>query len=153
MIYNGHYGATDDLALMVRRATAALRPHLQRFSFIATSGMSGVLVGAPVSIRLKRPLVIIRKPGDVAHTYSDVVGGPARGPYVVLDDFISFGHTYTRIRSRLETSDDLGPLVRYAGVYLYSDEFLSWVGDGRISWHPERKDWTRVEISREDAAA
>jgi hypothetical protein len=150
VIYNGHYGHTDDLAAMVRRSCAALRPHLLRFDFIAVSGMSGALVGAPVSVRLHRPLVVVRKPGDTSHAGIDLVGeGNAKGRYVLLDDFISFGHTYTRIRTRMERSSDVGPVCRYAGVYLYSDGLLSWDGDEIVSWHPDRiDDWTQVDVCR-----
>jgi hypothetical protein len=152
VIYNGHYGSTDDLPVMVRRCADVLRPHRTRFDFIAVSGLSGAIVGAPVALRLRRPLVVVRKPEDKHHGCSDLVGElDAVGRYVVLDDLISIGHTFTRIRCRLSLPGAHGVAPRYVGVYLYSDRLLSWEGDGRVTFSltPDRL-WADVSVNRGD---
>jgi orotate phosphoribosyltransferase len=138
MIYSGHNGLLDDTPYTVTYTTAALRPHKTRFDFLAVTGLSGIVVGSPVAIRLGKPLVIIRKPDDRSnHSYSDLVGeNAARGRYVIIDDFIAGGGTYRRVRERL-AEPELD--CRYVGAYLYTDKLLSWDGDGKISYKPKRE--------------
>lgn len=56
----------------VRRTVAALRPHADRFDFIAVRGVSGIIMGAPISLLLKKELVVVRK-GEDCHQYSGSV--------------------------------------------------------------------------------
>lgn len=94
MIYDDIEGL-DDLAAVVRRTTAALRPYVDAFDSIVCTGMSGVTVASPVSIRLKRALVIVRKADDKAHHgCTSVINARNLGKrWVFLDDFISTGQT------------------------------------------------------------
>ena len=140
MIYSGHQGYLDDIAATVREVELALRPHKQRFDFLAVTGMSGVLVGSPVAIRLHRPLVVLRKEGDACHSRDNLINASqAAGRYLILDDFISLGCTYDRLRRRFDTYE-LAMRTRYAGTYMYSDGLLSWDGDKLIDYNPEQYD-------------
>jgi len=148
MIYNGHEDLLDDIPYTLRYTTAALRPHKTRFDFLAVTGMSGVVIGSPLAVRLEKPLVIIRKEGDSSHSYGDLIGAAAcKGRYVFVDDFIASGGTYRRVRERL-ASPELD--TRYVGAYLYSDKLLSWDGDGKIKYRPRRKT-DQVDVTYDDA--
>lgn len=134
MIYNGHDNHLDDTAMYVRQAAVELRPHRREFKFLVATGMSGVIVGSPLALRVNRPLVVIRKPTDDSHQHSPVVNrNDAEGPYVIIDDFISSGATLRRIHTVMEEECWF---ARYAGTYLYSDDLLSWKDDGKIAYHP-----------------
>lgn len=141
MIYNGHDGYLDDIAKTVSVATERLRPFRKHFQVIAVSGMSGVLVGSPVAIRLRRELVVIRKPSDSDnHSSEDIINGQAvkvSTPYLFLDDFISLGSTFNRVRERMEYSEDTRAV--YAGSYLYAQHTLSLA--------EEREEPPRIELS------
>jgi hypothetical protein len=139
MIYNGDYCSFRDLPSYVRPATSHLRPHKARFRFLVARGMSGVVVGAPLSLRLGRPLVIIRKPDEGRSHGNRTVINPddARGPYLILDDFISSGATYHCIRTAMrEHALD----AVYAGTYLYADGGrLLWDGNPALTYYPHGK--------------
>lgn len=137
MIYSGHQGYLDDIAVTVREVEQALRPHKQRFDFIAVTGMSGALIGSPAAIRLRKPLVVLRKDDDHHHDGNDVINAAmANGRYLIIDDFISLGTTFDRIRQRFDKFE-FAVHTRYAGAYLYSDRLLSWDGDGLIAYKPK----------------
>lgn len=84
----------DKLPLVLAEALAILREHDSEFDFIVVRGISGLVVGAPVSLSLEKPLVVIRKGGE--NTHSKVhpnlmkVNGK-RGLF--LDDLIASGTT------------------------------------------------------------
>jgi hypothetical protein len=140
MIYSGHEGYLDDIAETVRKADDCLRRHKSRFDFLAVTGMSGVLVGSPLAIRLHRPLVVLRKEHDACHSLSgDLINRrEAFGRYLIIDDFISSGTTYRRLREFFDVEDTgLAARTRYAGVYLYSGQTLSWDDDGIVTYKPE----------------
>src|SRR5689334_17760573 len=114
MIYSGHIGYLDDIAATVRQATEALKPFKARFDCIVATGMSGALVASPVSIRLHRPLVILRKPSDDCHDGSDIINPEGIGPrWLFLDDFMSLGTTWKRVRERM--ADLYAVETRYVG--------------------------------------
>jgi adenine/guanine phosphoribosyltransferase-like PRPP-binding protein len=100
------YGSNlNGLDVEVRVATKVLREHLDEFDSIVGTGMSGVVPGVAVSLRLKKPLVILRKKDDDAHQYSRLRDGGERWinldklgeRSVWLDDFISQGSTRYRV--------------------------------------------------------
>jgi adenine/guanine phosphoribosyltransferase-like PRPP-binding protein len=56
-----------DLDLCVEQTRRDLEPHKHKFTSIVVTGISGLSVGAPVALALKKPLVVVRKrsPDDV----------------------------------------------------------------------------------------
>ena len=102
MIYR-NTGSLRDLKETVDRVVAELRPHFKKgeWSAIVVTGTSGILVGGPVSLRLKVPLVIIRKP--IEHVSSEAGGTHSCRPIeglldlaernLFLDDCVSSGKT------------------------------------------------------------
>jgi adenine/guanine phosphoribosyltransferase-like PRPP-binding protein len=134
MIYHGHgigYGANNtapltDLEREVRKATKTLRAHRHEFDSIVVQGMSGVIVGAPTALRLRKPLVIVRKDNDNSHHGAgklinvDALGSRA----VFLDDFIAGGSTQKRVDTSVTQA---GSYV--VASYLYRDD----------EWEPSRE--------------
>lgn len=117
MIYHhnkqGRYGdsyALDDLETEARITVKNLKPHVNEFDSIVVTGMSGVIPGAVVSLRLKKPLVVLRKPGDDTHAFErqwinrDALGSRS----LWLDDFVSLGDTRNRVRGAVA---EVGGLV------------------------------------------
>lgn len=126
MIYHGESGCLTDLETNVRRATKTLRDHADEFDFLAVTGMSGVIVGVPVSMRLHKPLVILRKETDHNdhHIGGTFIGlGSAHGRYVVLDDFILTGRTLECIRNAINVTAGWlnAPTPEFVGFVSYAD--------------------------------
>jgi adenine/guanine phosphoribosyltransferase-like PRPP-binding protein len=92
----------DDLEPVVRKTARELREHGDKFDAIVVTGMSGVVVGAPVALRLKKPLVILRKSGDNTHHRRNrgVIGYKhIHKSLLFLDDFEDSGETARRVRT------------------------------------------------------
>jgi adenine/guanine phosphoribosyltransferase-like PRPP-binding protein len=136
MLYHGS-GSLSDLNGYVRKTVETLKPFKRRFDSIVVTGMSGVILGSPVALRLHKPLVVLRKEVDNDnHSYTKWINLENAGArYIILDDFIASGRTFHRMR---EYANYEG--ITYVGAYMYGDDILSWDGDGNIEWHPERKD-------------
>lgn len=126
MIYSGHHGCLDDIGYTVKDTVAALRPVRRRFELIVVTGMSGVIVGSPVALSLRRQLVVVRKPDDKCHDVSALINGSAvtdGAPYLFLDDFVSSGRSISRV---CDAMAEWEAQARYAGTYLYADQRLCW---------------------------
>lgn len=122
MIYNNHLPGRprsdtnhlDDLAIVVDKTVKALRPRKRKFNCIVVRGMSGALVGSPVSIALKLPLCVVRKPNDDAHSsYRGLIGAPDTRP-LFLDDFISSGATKEAAQAKIP--------FPFVATYEYDDD-------------------------------
>jgi adenine/guanine phosphoribosyltransferase-like PRPP-binding protein len=142
MIYDG-LGGLDNLQATVDQTVMNLRLHADEFDFIAVRGCSGMLVGAPVSLALDKPLVVVRKPDEKSHQWGGCVVNVnrARGRYVFLDDMVSSGMTRDAVVEAL--ADIAG--TEYAATYLYHP--ARW-----RAWADEDK-YTRAEIARYQALA
>lgn len=108
MIYNAHRargtsGNLDDLALVVRKTCKTLRKYRAHFDCIVVRGMSGVVVGSPVSLRFRVPLVIVRKESDNGHSsYRGIINPKGLGDCpLFLDDFVSSGATRKAVMKRI----------------------------------------------------
>lgn len=118
MIYDGDPGLSD-LAETVERAVHDLRPHVNEFDSIAVTGMSGVVVGSPVSIELKKPLVIVRKTTDESHGGQGTVNLERAGERVLfLDDFVESGETRFRVKEAIRCRAGSSVTAQY--LYTYS---------------------------------
>ena len=129
MIYTGATDSLRDLDKIVRQTTADLRPYLDRFDVIAVTGMSGALVGAPVALRLKKPLAVIRKDtGDSHHGRGAIIGHAElrQSRALFLDDFVSGGTSRLRVISAA-----LKVKGKVTAQYLYRDRRFEELTDGR----------------------
>jgi hypothetical protein len=140
MIYGGQpENSLEDLQTYVDQSVETLKPHTDAFDFIACSGMSGVVVAAPLGLQLHKPVVVVRKADDNNghHAGGEIITvDRARGPYVIVDDFMSSGGTVDYIKQKLSevteyhwagfTRHPQNPPV-FAGYYLYAYDSLSLV--------------------------
>lgn len=138
MIYHGASGSLSDLDANVTCATDALREHADHFDFIAVCGMSGVVVGVPVALRLHKPLVIVRKETDenAHHNGGTLIGFDAtRGRYVVVDDFKSSGRTVEFVCKKIAHNNNVlyNPPPEFVGFFSYADDAWSWSESNPLS--------------------
>lgn len=106
----------DDLAETVRDTVEDLKPRRKQFTSIVVTGVSGLVVGAPVALRLRKPLVVVRKRDDDSHSSSLVEGWQRLGKRpLFLDDFVSGGDT----RYYVETKVQQYANVKLAHEYQY----------------------------------
>jgi adenine/guanine phosphoribosyltransferase-like PRPP-binding protein len=140
MIYNDSYKGLDDLGEAVERTVKALTAEAHRFDFIAVRGCSGILVGAPVSLRINKPLVVVRKPDENSHGYGKsavlVNADRAYGRFLFLDDFISSGATE---RAVLEGLQKHAPEATYVGSFEYCRRYTADT-EGQFIWQTDDDD-------------
>lgn len=92
-----HYlGSTLDCNKLnehVNNIVQTLRPIKKTFDTVAFRGMSGALVAPLVAAKMKKHLIMVRKPGDGSHSQYTVEGNINSQAYIIIDDFISTGNT------------------------------------------------------------
>ena len=133
-----------DLPKIVTRACKEIREHIgtANFSSIVVQGVSGIVVGSPVALRLKKPLVVVRKPNDGSHHQEaqacSAYGDDAAALIIInehrighsplfLDDFSSSGETKRRVQAAIDPTFER-PLV---ACYFYDNHAV----EGRCrSW-------------------
>lgn len=114
-----HDNNFDDLPKVVNRVVRDLKPDKDKFDSIVVIGLSGIVVGTPVSLKLGKPIIIIRKDRLDNHQKTLVVNGSRMGNrYLFLDDFVSTGKTVRKVRDTL--SDSSYAPVQEIGQYLYA---------------------------------
>lgn len=93
MIYGGKKSySLVDLAETVEVCVAGLKD--KKFDAIVVRGVSGLVVGSPVALALKKPLIVVRKDGESAHSTKHPGIDAAKDAKVLfLDDFVSSGTT------------------------------------------------------------
>lgn len=121
----------DNLAEKVDAAVYFLQPRKRYFDSIVVRGQSGVIVGSPVALRLRVPLVVVRKPGVSSHSSYHVINLQNVGDrWLFLDDFISSGATLLACKNELAKYD-----TRCSFVYQY-DRPVEWP-----NWRLEDEDY------------
>ena len=92
------------LRLHVRRAALRLKPHLGKFDSIAFCGVSGALFGPMLAARLRKHMIVVRKPQSAENTHSihNVEGYLRSKAYIIVDDLVCTGKTLKYI---VETID------------------------------------------------
>lgn len=129
MIYtNNHGGTLEDLADVVNAAVLTLRPKKKYFDSIVVRGVSGMIVGSPVALKLKKPLVVIRKPNENSHSGNSLVVNLKNigSQWLFLDDFIVSGATKQRCIEAIEAFKEyyFGDIPTISCQYQYAyDKF------------------------------
>src|SRR4051812_35560320 len=114
--YLKQYLETGNRKEVVNRAFNALRRNQVEFDTIAVTGVSGLIIGAPLANLLEKDLLVIRKSIDGTHS-SELVEGWGRNQKILLvDDMVAEGHTLQRMREMINDRCDNPEIV---GVYLY----------------------------------
>jgi orotate phosphoribosyltransferase len=133
MIYGSHknfdgdsYGSFVDLDVAVRTTIAKLHKKRSKFDAIVVTGISGIVVGAPVALSLKKQLLVLRKEETFHGINNELIGRKAivaegLTKILFLDDLISTGATFRRCKAAVEEYD-----MRLVGTFLYErDRFLT----------------------------
>lgn len=105
----GTWGTFDDLPEAVMEAVRAVEPHLSEFDVIAVQGTSGMCIGFPLSLKIDKPIVVVRKPDEDSHgCRGEVINagalkvGRRNARCLFVDDFVSTGGTRSRVREAVE---------------------------------------------------
>lgn len=127
MIYDGSGGSLDNLESVVRKTTKVLREHIDEFDSIAVTGTSGLLVGVPAAMRLKKPIVIVRKEEDGSHDYRTVINAQNMGRRVLfLDDLVATGDTRQRVVDAVAHKVPRYQSARVVAQYEYHSGLNGW---------------------------
>jgi len=107
--WEGSIGHLRDFHACVKDSAAALERHCKDFDTIIATGMSGVLVAAPLAVILGKDLTVLRKPEDSAHQRRPSIEGTVIGSdschrqrVLILDDFVSMGDTHSRLKATVK---------------------------------------------------
>lgn len=115
-----------DVRKYINNTVKGLKPYADLFDHILVTGISGMLIGPTIALRLNKKLAIVRKnPKESSHS-SNLVEGYPFGKYIIIDDFVSSGETVLRIKNAINR--------------LYKNEKPSW--DAHPEWHK----WERQPI-------
>lgn len=122
MIYGGNSHSLEDLQDVVDETVVNMRKKKNLFDTIVVRGMSGVLVGAPVALRLKVPLVVVRKSNEKAHDSNGLINSINFGDrWLFLDDFIDKGNTLKATKAAVTRNLMFNKKRHYVGAFLYGD--------------------------------
>lgn len=113
MVYGSHpkaKGSTSrsfsDLALCVNDAVRTLKKSGVEFDAIVVTGVSGLVVGAPLALQLQRHLVVLRKANESCHDDRAMLIGAGllneASRVIFVDDFISSGATRRRCEESIK---------------------------------------------------
>jgi adenine/guanine phosphoribosyltransferase-like PRPP-binding protein len=144
LIYHDGYNDLETLKSVVSIAAANLKSLRNEFDSIVVTGLSGVIVGSPVALRLNKPLVVIRKENDDAHAGpSGHINMKKLGKRALFfDDFVSAGNTRARVRDLVEKKG-----ARLVATYVYREQEYLPGPTGRAS----RNYWEQSEPGAPDA--
>jgi len=131
---------TASLKKRIEDTIQYLRVRTKKFDAIAFRGMSGALVAPAVAARLKKNLLMVRKPQENSHSSMKVEGFCETAQrYVIIDDFVSSGNTISEIRkavTKFESDDSkehsLVAVVCYAFLEYHDEDQKSALIDAPI---------------------
>lgn len=89
------------LKYTVKACVSTLHKFKVQFEAVAFRGMSGAIVAPMVAVKMNKPLILIRKPGDGSHSSYRVEGYTIPCKYIIVDDFISSGRTIEAIHQAI----------------------------------------------------
>lgn len=104
MIYHSGSYDLDGLEDEVYHCTMVLSG--LSFDGIVARGVSGTVLGVPVSMALRKPLVIVRKPQERCHSFEGLVNGKyitEGSTWIFVDDFVGGGNTMRACVEAVET--------------------------------------------------
>ena len=106
------------VSLAVRRINKIEKEGLS-FDYIACRGVSGLVIGSILALKLNKGLIVVRKQNDSTHRSSEVEGYPASGPfnYLIVDDLICEAETLNTIIRDIKLHNNSANVV---GIYLYA---------------------------------
>jgi adenine/guanine phosphoribosyltransferase-like PRPP-binding protein len=90
------------LKVYARAAAKILKQIPEKYDTLAFSGISGAIIGPMVASRIGKETLLVRKKSDSDRNSSAVVSGFANcKKYIIIDDFVSTGHTVKYIQREI----------------------------------------------------
>lgn len=88
------------------------------FNIIAVTGNSGTIFGGALAAKLDKPLLLVRKPSDHAHSKQRIESHTILGEftYIFVDDLAETGDTVKRVKQEIKKEY---PLAVKIGNYFY----------------------------------
>lgn len=86
-----------------------------KFSHIAVTGISGILIGSAVAAEMGMHLIVLRKTVETTHSDELIEGLPYNKKVLLLDDFMETG---TTIENLYESINDVSK-NKVVGTYFY----------------------------------
>lgn len=121
------------------------------FDSILVMGMSGAIFGGALSVRLQKPLILVRKEEDISHSTFQVQGyvhGAKR--FIFLDDQICTGETFEKAFRTFIGERAPNYLPEFVGAYLHDftrfydnhDISIKWpeAYQSTVVWLKEKRD-------------
>ena len=117
--YMKQLGSARNLRKVVRLTSNFVKEQFSGKFAIACRGISGLAIAAPVAVRLNKQLIVVRKKQQGSHGETLTEGIPTGNfEYIIIDDFISLGHTIKEIKSTINANN---PNNVNIGIVLYQD--------------------------------
>lgn len=119
-----HEEAIQNLSLFLDRSCNRLDE--LDFHSIVVTGLSGMLLGPTLSLKLNKRLIIVRKEDDKSNHGKDIEGLVAdKDKWLFLDDLIDTGSTLARVRNKIETMATAMDIeMEFIGSYMFIDNQL-----------------------------
>lgn len=107
------------------------------FDAIAFRGMSGAMLAGILSYRLKKDLLLVRKPEDSTHSPYKVEGNHGAEKYVIVDDIVSSGATVKNIVQSIYKECGQSRAPKIVGIMMYLEN---------VGVRPIREYYTRYQF-------
>jgi adenine/guanine phosphoribosyltransferase-like PRPP-binding protein len=91
------------------------------FDAIAFTGTSGAAIAYPLSLRLNKPLICVRKKKEKSHYFGRIEGCVDAKSYIIVDDCVASGRTVKDIVSTISGCKRLKK-AKPVGIYLYDTD-------------------------------
>ncbi len=116
-MYFSQYLEGKTLQKTVRRVKRELKD--VDFTALAVTGISGLLVGAPLTAAMGKKLLVVRKRVESAHSERriETPQNSAREKVIIFDDFIESGRTVRNIYRKLQEFAIEPDVI---GIFLYN---------------------------------
>lgn len=103
--YTKHFVRPESLRATIESCVTYLEHNklTHAFDTIAFRGMSGAIVAPSVAMRLSKEVIMVRKPGESAHSSYNVEGNREARRVLIVDDFVNSGNTVRIIAEAVKT--------------------------------------------------
>ena len=113
------------------RMYKAIKSSKVKFDAIAFSGNSGAIIASPLSILLRKPLILVRKTTDDCHSACTLEGCTKRGcRYIIVDDLICEGKTIENVIREVENQIVepvlVGIFVHHSDIWCVKNAITLW---------------------------
>lgn len=134
----------NNLRKVTSNLAKMLKPYLSEFDAIAFRGMSGALVAPNLALRLRKDLIMVRKPKTDESTHSGyrVEGRQDAVNYLIIDDLVGTGLTVKNIINEIK---NFNPKSKCVGVLTYLEDWadytdsIKYADSTLVNWNKKLK--------------